>query len=45
MSSDGTIQTLRDTVFNDPTPAEGDKVAAPDGPDKLPQSQEAVGAT
>ena len=44
MSSDGTIQTLRDTVFNDPTLGEGYKVAALDGLNKLPQSHEAVGA-
>ncbi len=45
MSSGGTMETLRDTVFNYPTLAEGYKVAALDGLNKLPQSHEAVGAT
>ena len=45
MSSGGTMETLRDTVFNYPTLAEGYKVAALDGLNKLPQSHEAVEAT
>ena len=39
------METHRDTVFNDPTLAEGYTVAALDGLNKLPQSHEAFGAT
>jgi NAD(P) transhydrogenase len=36
MASGGTIETLADTVFNDPALAEAYKVAALDGLNKLP---------
>jgi NAD(P) transhydrogenase len=42
MASGGTVETLRDTVFNYPTLAEGYKVAAFDGLNKLPQPRPAA---